>query len=67
MAGPGRLETDRRISGDHRLEAVRAHLLEMAGHRGAAREAYQAAAKRTMSLPHQRYLNARADRLARHR
>ena len=72
--GPGaglkrleRLETDRRIAGDHRLEAVRAHLLEMAGQHQAARAAYQAAAQRTMSLPHQRYLNARAARLSGHR
>jgi predicted RNA polymerase sigma factor len=42
---------------------VRAHLLEMAGQHQAARAAYQAAAQRTMSLPHQRYLNARAARL----
>jgi len=63
----GRLETDRRIAGDHRLEAVRAHLLEMAGQHQAARAAYQAAAQRTMSLPHQRYLNARAARLGGHR
>ena len=63
----GRLETDRRIAGDHRLEAVRAHLLEMGGQRQAARAAYQAAAQRTMSLPHQRYLNARAARLSGHR
>src|SRR6185503_3432982 len=60
----GRLETDRRIAGDHRLEAVRAHLLEMGGQHQAARAAYQAAAQRTMSLPHQRYLNARAARLS---
>ena len=60
----GRLETDRRIAGDHRLEAVRAHLLEMDGDHQAARAAYQAAAQRTMNLPHQRYLNARAARLA---
>ncbi len=60
----GRLETDRRVAGGHRLEAVRAHLLEMAGHHQAARAAYQAAAQRTMNLPHQRYLNARAARLA---
>jgi len=60
----GRLETDRRIAGDHRLEAVRAHLLEMAGQHQAARAAYQAAARRATSLPHQRYLNARAARLA---
>ena len=62
----GRLEADRRIAGDHRLEAVRAHLLEMAGHRQAAHTAYQAAARQTMSLPHQRYLNDRAARLAEH-
>ena len=59
-----RLGTDRRITGGHRLEAVRAHLLEMTGQRAAAREAYQAAARRAMSLPQQRYLNARAARLA---
>jgi RNA polymerase sigma factor (sigma-70 family) len=63
----GRLETDRRMTFDHRLEAVRAHLLEMAGQHQAARAAYQAAAQRTMSLPHQRYLNARAARLSGHR
>jgi predicted RNA polymerase sigma factor len=63
----GRLETDRRITADHRLEAVRAHLLEMAGQHQAARAAYRAAAQRAMSLPHQRYLNARAARLAQHR
>ena len=60
----GRLEADQRIAADHRLEAVRAHLLEMAGDRQAARAAYQAAARRAMSLPHQRYLNDRAARLA---
>jgi len=58
------LESDRRITADHRLEAVRAHLLEMTGQRQAARAAYQAAAQRAMSLPQQRYLNARAARLA---
>jgi len=60
----GRLQSDQRIAGDHRLHAVRAHLLEMAGDRQAARESYQEAARRTMSLPQQRYLNARAARLA---
>jgi RNA polymerase sigma factor (sigma-70 family) len=60
----GRLEADRRLAGGHRLEAVRAHLLEMAGHRQAARAAYRAAARRAMNLPHQRYLNDRAARLA---
>jgi RNA polymerase sigma factor (sigma-70 family) len=60
----GQLEDDRRIAGDYRLDAVRAHLLEMAGQHRAARDAYRAAATRTTSLPHQRYLNARAARLA---
>jgi RNA polymerase sigma factor (sigma-70 family) len=59
----GELETDERVAEDHRLHAVRAHLLEMAGDRVAARESYEAAARRTMSLPQQRYLNGRAARL----
>ncbi len=62
----GRLETDRRLVGDHRLEAVRAHLLEMTGDSAAAREAYQAAARKPISLPQQRYLHTRAARLADH-
>jgi predicted RNA polymerase sigma factor len=60
----GKLEADERIVGDHRLHAVRAHLLEMAGDRAAARDSYQAAARRTTSFPQQRYLHARAARLA---
>jgi len=58
------LQADERIAEDHRLHAVRAHLLEMAGQRGAARDAYQAAARRATNLPQQRYLHARAARLA---
>jgi predicted RNA polymerase sigma factor len=58
-----KVEADGRIAGDHRLHAVRAHLLEMAGDRVAAREAYQTAASRSTSLPQQRYLHARAARL----
>ncbi|TMG24097.1 MAG: RNA polymerase sigma factor, partial [Chloroflexi bacterium] len=57
------LEGDDRIAGHHRLDAVRAHLLEMAGDHAAARSAYQLAARRTTSLPEQRYLDARAARL----
>src|SRR5207245_9087510 len=60
----GELEADERIAGDHRLHAVRAHLLEMAGDRAAARGCYQEAARRAASLPQQRYLHARAARLA---
>jgi predicted RNA polymerase sigma factor len=48
---------------DHRLYAVRAHLLEMSGETAAACEAYRAAARRASNLPQQRYLNARAERL----
>jgi predicted RNA polymerase sigma factor len=59
----GALRADERIAGDHRLHAVRAHLLEMAGDRAGARDAYQAAARRTTNLPQQRYLHARAARL----
>lgn len=57
------LESDDRIAGDHRLPAVRAHLLETAGEHRAAGEAYRVAAHRTTNLPQQRYLNARAARL----
>jgi predicted RNA polymerase sigma factor len=47
----------------HRLEAVRAHLLEQAGDTTAARHSYLRAAKITTSLPEQRYLELRAARL----
>jgi predicted RNA polymerase sigma factor len=59
----GRLESDERIAEDHRLHAVRAHLLELAGDPAAARDAYLAAAGRTTSFRQQRYLYARAARL----
>jgi RNA polymerase sigma factor (sigma-70 family) len=57
------LDGDRRLAGHHRLDAVRAHLLELAGDVEAAREAYARAARRTVSLPEQRYLEGRAARL----
>ena len=44
----------------HRVHAVRAHLLERAGRRDEAAEAYLLAASRTQSIPEQRYLNRRA-------
>jgi RNA polymerase sigma factor (sigma-70 family) len=47
----------------HRVEAVRAHLLEEAGEPAAARESYLAAARLTANLPEQRYLQLRAARL----
>ena len=58
------LEADQRIAADHRLQAVRAHLLELAGDTAAARDAYLSAARRATNLPQQRYLHARAARLA---
>jgi RNA polymerase sigma factor (sigma-70 family) len=56
-------EADPVLAGHHRLEAVRAHLLELAGDREAAHAAYLLAARRTLSLPEQRYLRSRAARL----
>jgi RNA polymerase sigma factor (sigma-70 family) len=58
------LDADERMRSHHRLDAVRAHLHELAGDPGSARAAYQAAARRTTSLPEQRYLEGRAARLA---
>jgi RNA polymerase sigma factor (sigma-70 family) len=59
----GTLDTDERMAHTHRLEAVRAHLLEQAGDAAAARESYLRAARLTASLPEQRYLHLRAARL----
>jgi predicted RNA polymerase sigma factor len=58
------LDADGRLAGHHRLDAVRAHLLEMAGDHRAAIAHYRQAASRTTSLPEQRYLTVRAARLA---
>ncbi|MEV6514861.1 sigma-70 family RNA polymerase sigma factor [Micromonospora chalcea] len=57
------LDADGRTAGHHRLAAVRAHLLDLAGDRADARAAYLAAARATTSLPERRYLQARAARL----
>jgi predicted RNA polymerase sigma factor len=57
------LDDDERMAKHHRLAAVRAHLLEMAGDPDGARDAYLLAAKRTSSLPEQHYLAERASRL----
>jgi RNA polymerase sigma factor (sigma-70 family) len=57
------LDEDDRIGSHHRLEAVRAHLLEMTGDQAAARLSYRAAARRTTSIPERRYLEDRAARL----
>ena len=54
---------DDQLAGHYRLDAVRAHLLEMAGDSEGAFEHYRAAANRTTSLPEQRYLSMKAARL----
>jgi len=57
------LQKDERMSGTHRLDAVRAHLLERANDRLAASASYLAAAAKTTSLPERNYLMMRAARL----
>ena len=58
------LEADARLADHHRLDAVRAHLLELAGdHKGAVRH-YRAAAGKTGSLPERNYLLTQAARLS---
>jgi RNA polymerase sigma factor (sigma-70 family) len=54
---------DPALAGHHRVHAVRAHLLELAGDREAARTEYELAARRTLSVPERRYLESRAGRL----
>jgi RNA polymerase sigma factor (sigma-70 family) len=53
-----------RLGPSHRPDAVRAHLLEMAGERDEAIAQYRAAARRATSVPERRYLVMRAARLA---
>lgn len=57
------LDGDPLLERSHRLDAVRAHLLEQAGDPAGARAAYLRAARRTGSLAEQRYLNLQAARL----
>ena len=57
------LDEDSRMKQSHRLDAVRAHLLERAGDPAAARAHYLKAARRTASAPEQQYLEAQAERL----
>ena len=58
------LSSDARIANHHRLHAVRAHLLELAGDHAAAITHYRAAATKTASLPERNYLLTQAARLA---
>jgi RNA polymerase sigma factor (sigma-70 family) len=59
----GTLDADQRMAQTHRLEAVRGHLLELAGDLLAARASYRRAATMTASTPEQHYLMLRAARL----
>jgi RNA polymerase sigma factor (sigma-70 family) len=57
------LDADARLTGNHRLDAVRAHLLEMRGDREAAIARYLVAAGRTTNIPERNYLMTQAARL----
>jgi RNA polymerase sigma factor (sigma-70 family) len=57
------LDGDGRLTGHHRLDAVRAHLLELSGDRQAAIQYYDIAANRTTNLPERNYLVTQAARL----
>jgi RNA polymerase sigma factor (sigma-70 family) len=59
-----RLKTDARLADHHRFDAVRAHLLELAGDSEGAIKHYRAAAGKTASLPERNYLLTQAARLS---
>jgi len=66
-AGLERLDAlagDPRLAGQHRVDAVRGHLLERAGDRAGAVAAYRRAAERTASVAERSYLLLQAARLA---
>jgi predicted RNA polymerase sigma factor len=57
------LDRDSRLAGHYRLDAVRAHLHEMAGDHQAAIAHYRAAAQHTTSIPERDYLTAQIARI----
>jgi RNA polymerase sigma factor (sigma-70 family) len=57
------LDIEGRLKGHHRIDAVRAHLLELAGDGEAAIRHYRRAANLTTSLPERNYLLTQAARL----
>ena len=59
----GTFDEQQRVALTHRLDAVRGHLLELAGDEAAARDAYRRAARMTTSVPEQRYLTLKAAKL----
>jgi RNA polymerase sigma factor (sigma-70 family) len=58
------LDADDRLADHHRLAAVRAHLLELAGERDQALSQFREAGRRTTSVPERRYLERRAAAIA---
>ena len=56
---------DEQLAGNYRLDAVRGHLYERLGDTARAFECFSRAARRTTSLPEQRYLTAKAAGLPR--
>jgi predicted RNA polymerase sigma factor len=56
------LDTDQKLRGHYRLDAVRAHLYEMIGDDARAILHYRAAAEGTASIPERDYLNLKAAR-----
>ncbi|HTH01646.1 MAG TPA: hypothetical protein VL882_15350, partial [Vicinamibacterales bacterium] len=64
LAAIDRLASDPQFAANHRLDAVRAHLLERAGDHGAAIQFYRRAAQRTTSTPERNYLLLHAARLS---
>ena len=57
------LEDDERLRGSHRLDAVRAHLLEREGDLEAAASSYRVAAEKSTNLAERDYLMLRAARM----
>ena len=58
------LMKDERVAGHYRMDAVRAHLLELAGDRETAIRHYRLAAGKTANLPERNYLLVQAARLS---
>ncbi len=58
------LDSDPRLAGHYRLDAVRAHLFEKMGDHESALKHYRIAAARTTSMPERNYLMTQAARLA---
>jgi RNA polymerase sigma factor (sigma-70 family) len=59
-AGLEQLDEVTGLEDHYRVDAVRAHLLELAGDAEAARNHYRLAARKTLSLPERRYLESKA-------